>query len=248
VKPRSRTRLIPPSSRTVGHNPRIENVADPRDAPITAEQTSYRSYAPLDVRFHLFYQCDLLDEAASIEPTRRSLPTIGFDLRRLGVWQREIARSLCWIESKPPIQLDANRWLALQQSVRIVEARSPQSVVETMAKHGSGRLHISDGRVLYRDAGTSLGILVAAQAGRYSAFSPHGESFDLLDDAVASYDVPLRVRLLFWREGGVRVEHSPLQRYRGAITEAIVTIEEFRSASRIWLINSVHEWRPAVMS
>jgi branched-subunit amino acid aminotransferase/4-amino-4-deoxychorismate lyase len=35
---------------------------------------------------------------------------------------------------------------------------------------------------------------------------------------------------------------------RGTISEAVMTIEELRSASRIWLVNSVHEWRPVVMS
>jgi para-aminobenzoate synthetase/4-amino-4-deoxychorismate lyase len=35
---------------------------------------------------------------------------------------------------------------------------------------------------------------------------------------------------------------------RGEIREAVVSIEQLKSASNIWLINSVHEWRTAVLS
>jgi para-aminobenzoate synthetase/4-amino-4-deoxychorismate lyase len=34
---------------------------------------------------------------------------------------------------------------------------------------------------------------------------------------------------------------------RGELQEAIVTTAELRQANRLWLINSVHEWRPAVL-
>jgi para-aminobenzoate synthetase/4-amino-4-deoxychorismate lyase len=34
---------------------------------------------------------------------------------------------------------------------------------------------------------------------------------------------------------------------RGEIQERILTLDDLRSASRVWLINSVYEWREAVM-
>jgi hypothetical protein len=34
---------------------------------------------------------------------------------------------------------------------------------------------------------------------------------------------------------------------RGEIQERVVTLDNLRSASRLWLINSVYEWRPATV-
>jgi para-aminobenzoate synthetase/4-amino-4-deoxychorismate lyase len=34
---------------------------------------------------------------------------------------------------------------------------------------------------------------------------------------------------------------------RGEVREAIVPVDELRAAGRIWLVNSVHEWRGAVL-
>jgi len=34
---------------------------------------------------------------------------------------------------------------------------------------------------------------------------------------------------------------------KGAIEERVVTVEDLRTSSRIWLINSVHEWREATL-
>jgi para-aminobenzoate synthetase / 4-amino-4-deoxychorismate lyase len=34
---------------------------------------------------------------------------------------------------------------------------------------------------------------------------------------------------------------------RGEIQERVVTLDDLRSASRVWLINSVHQWREAIV-
>ena len=136
VKPRSRTRLIPPSSRAWGPTPASRNSANPRDAHSTAEQTPYRREVQLRVRLPPFYQGDRPVNPLRIEPTRLAVPTIGFDLRQLGVWEaRDNVITVIAVLNRidAAIQLEENSWLAPQQPARIAEARSPEGVVGTAA-------------------------------------------------------------------------------------------------------------------
>jgi hypothetical protein len=222
VKPRSRTRLIPPSSRTVGPNPRIENVADPRDARTTDEQTSYRRCAHLRSCLHMFYQCDSRVDGERLEPTRRSLPTIGFDLRRIGVWEGDIARGR---RARPS---DRSR----DPLPRVTRIRS--------ITHFGWKGSLSRRRILFGDSGCRRGrtldedrrqaaemLLSARQhadrhlqrtrdSAEYFGFlRPAGDIHDARR-AVASYDVPLRVRLMLGRgNGGAGVEPGSNQRDDG---------------------------------
>lgn len=71
----------------LGPNPRVENVADLRDARLTAEQISYRREGGSLFLCLRFVSANPAVTAARVEPTWRSLPTVGFDLRQLGVWE-----------------------------------------------------------------------------------------------------------------------------------------------------------------
>jgi hypothetical protein len=257
VKPRRRTRLIPTLFPNRGAQPPHRECRRSARPPLTVEQISYRRCVQRSVHLCLFYQCNPHVEAAHNEPTRPSLPTIGFGLQRLGVCERETsAPSLCRIEPAAT-QLEDKQLAAIQEPVRGVEACEPQSVPPGPSHTGAGRLRRRLADVTRTRAITHFGRKgplsrrreprrdLGCRPGRGGGI-PRSSNWGILarNDAVASYDDgPLRVRLPRGQESRERVHSPAISGSNHRCDDRGISIGE-----HIWLINSVHEWRSAVMS
>jgi hypothetical protein len=195
----------------------------------------------------LDYQCDRPVNAARIEPTRRPVPTIGFDLRRLGVWEaRDNAidrpRGLRAAFGQIKSHLADGDTYQVNYTFRMEGSfmGDPRNLFGT-DQHDVLLFHKTTNRTVY-DRARSAGHDETALWNTHGKITEAATANIIVErDGGAKVTPPAACGLL---AGTFRADLLA----RGPLSEAVVTIEELRSARRIWLINSIHEWRPAVMS